>query len=435
MLLKHILPVLAVGSMVTAIAVIGNTDGSAKPKSKLTISCGSNGIERDLCVEGANTWSKKSGVQVEILSTPNDSNDRLALYQQLLSAHSADVDLYQIDVVWPGLLSNHLVDFKTALTPAEIAEHVPGTIQSNTVNDKLVALPWFMDSGVLYYRADLLKKHGQKVPTTWEDLGKVANAILTKEHSAGNKDLWGYVFQGRAYEGLTCNALEWVSSFGGGTIVEPSGKVTINNPNAVKALTLVSSWIGKSGSLSPEGVLSYSEEEARGVFQSGKAIFMRNWPYAWALLNSKDSAVGGKVAMAALPSGGSNTAKAATLGGWGLAVSKYSRSPKEAVELAKYLTGPEQQKIRAVRGSMNPTRVALYEDAEVLKSNPHLKQLKAVFMTAVPRPAGPTKNKYNRLSADFWNSVHGILSKTESAESGLKRLEERIAKYSNQNRW
>ena len=110
----------------------------------------------------------------------------------------------------------------------------------------------------------------------------------------------GYVWQGRAYEGLTCNGIEWVASFGGGTIVEPDGKISINNPQAAAALNPAKSWIG---TISPEGVLNYAEEEARGVFQSGNAVFMRNWPYAWALANAADSPVKDKVGIAVLPQG------------------------------------------------------------------------------------------------------------------------------------
>lgn len=408
---------------------------SADGPKKITISCGSNGIERDLCIEGTNAWSKQSGHPVEILSTPNDSNERLGLYQQLLSAGSADVDLYQIDVVWPGILAAHLLDLNPYMSEKEKSEHVTGALRSNIVDSKLVGLPWFMDGGVLYYRADLLKKYGQKVPQTWEELGTVAKTILEKEHKAGNTDLWGFVYQGRAYEGLTCNALEWIASYDGGTIVDDSGKVTVNNPNAVKAIGTVASWIGKKGSITPEGVLSYSEEEARGIFQSGKSIFMRNWPYAWALANSKDSAVKGKVVMTSLPSGNAGGPRAATLGGWSLGVSKYTKNPKEAVELAKFLTGFEQQKMRAIKGSFNPTRVALYSDKEVLKSNPHLKELKTVFMSAVPRPAGATKSKYNRLSAEFWNSVHAVLSQGEKAEASMQKLEAKLVKTSNGGKW
>jgi trehalose/maltose transport system substrate-binding protein len=430
--LKHTFWLLILACSVgIGVAAPAQADG---PK-KITVSCGSNGIERDLCIEGTNAWSKSSGHPVEILSTPNDSNERLGLYQQLLSAGSSDVDLFQIDVVWPGILAAHLLDLKPYMSETELAEHVPGALNSNMVDGKVVALPWFMDGGVLYYRADLLKKYGQKVPQTWDELGQVAKVVLDKEHKAGNTDLWGYVYQGRAYEGLTCNALEWISSYGGGTIVDTTGKVTINNPQAAKAIGLMASWVGKKGSITPEGVLSYSEEEARGTFQSGKSVFMRNWPYAWALLNSKDSVVKGKVVMTALPSGNVGGQRAATLGGWSLGVSKYTKHPKEAVELAKFLTGFEQQKMRAIKGSFNPTRVALYNDPEVLKANPHLKDLKQVFLSAVPRPAGATKTKYNRLSAEFWNSVHSVLSQSEKAENSLQKLEQRLSKTSNGGKW
>ncbi len=400
--------------------------------AKLTVSCGSNGVERQICQSGIDAWSKKTGVPVEIFSSPNDSNDRLALYQQLFGAKSPDIDVYQIDVVWPGILSKHLTDLSPHFSKQELGAHIAGALNNNKVDGRLVAIPWFTDGGVLYYRADLLKKYGHSAPRTWEELGKTAALVVEKERAAGNKDLWGFVYQGRAYEGLTCNALEWVASFGGGSIVEPDGKVSIHNPHAVQALDLLSSW---TGTIVPRGVLSYSEEEARGSFQSGKAVFMRNWPYAWALLNSPDSAVKDKVAMAPLPSGQAKGPRAATLGGWALAVSAYSKFPKEAADLVRYLTSAPEQKRRSIEASFNPTLTALYDDAEILKKNPHLKELKAVFLAAVPRPATKTGVKYNRLSADFWNAIHSTLSQSERAAASLKKLEERVASYSNNGKW
>src|SRR5690606_3132311 len=113
--------------------------------------------------------------------------------------------------------------------------------------------------------------------------------------------IWGFVFQGKAYEGLTCNALEWIDSFGGGAIVDAGGQITVDNPRAVQALALAGSWVGD---ISPTGVMNYDEEAARGVFQTGGAVFMRNWPYAWALAQGDDSLVRGKVGVMPLPSGG-----------------------------------------------------------------------------------------------------------------------------------
>src|SRR5690606_36031484 len=143
----------------------------------------------------------------------------------------------------------------------------------------------------------LLEEYGQKVPETWAELTEAAQIVQDGERQKGNDKMWGIVFQGKAYEGLTCNALEWIDSFGGGTIVNADGDITVNNPKAAEALTLAAAWIGK---IAPDGVLNYSEEEARGVFQSGNAVFMRHWAYAWALGNSEDSPVKGKIGVAAL---------------------------------------------------------------------------------------------------------------------------------------
>jgi len=265
----------------------------------VTISCGAVGAERQLCEEGTRLWSEKTGHDVQVVSTPNSATERLSLYQQLLAAQSGDVDVFQIDVVWPGMLANHMIDL-SEYTEGTESDHFQPLIRNNTVDGKLVAMPWFTDAGVLYYRKDLLEKYGQSVPETWEQLTTTAETVMAAEREAGQDKFWGFVWQGRAYEGLTCDALEWVASYNGGTIVNAEGDVTINNPQARKALALASEWIG---TISPQSVLNYTEEEARGVFQSGNALFMRNWPYAWSLAQSDDSPVKGKVGVVALPRG------------------------------------------------------------------------------------------------------------------------------------
>jgi trehalose/maltose transport system substrate-binding protein len=269
------------------------------------------------------------------------------------------------------------------------------------------------------------------MPRTWAELGETGKEIAAKESASTGKEMWGYVFQGRAYEGLTCNALEWFASYGL-PLLDTNGKLAIQNPKGAEVLAQFSSWIG---TVSHKGVLSDSEEEARGAFQSGKAVFMRNWPYAWALLNSKESPVHGKVVMTALPSGTVGGPRASTLGGWALAISAYSKYPKEAADLLKFLTSAEQQKIRAIKGGMNPSLKAVYEDKEVVAANPHLKELKSVFMGAVARPARQTKSKYNRFSADFWNAVHNSLSKREKPAEALQKLENKVAGYSSNGLW
>ena len=364
-------------------------------------------------------WEEATGNTVTLVPMPASTTDQFGQYRLWLAAGATDIDLYQTDVIWAPQLADHFVDLTEAAKDL-IPQHFPSIIESQTVNGKLVALPIFTDAPALYYRKDLLEKYGKQPPKTWAELTETAQMIQDAERAEGKKDLWGFVWQGSAYEGLTCNALEWVKSHGGGQIVEPDGTISINNPNAVAALEQAKSWVG---TISPEGVLAYQEEEARGVWQTGNAVFMRNWPYAYTLGNGDDSAVKGLFAVTTLPVGKEGDSSAATLGGWNVAVSKYSTKQEAAISLALYLAGPEAQKQRAIAESNLPTIMALYEDPDIAAAQPIIPQWKEVFLNAVPRPSAPTKGKYNEVSAKFWSAVHNTLSGQGSAAENLELLE------------
>ena len=277
----------------------------------ITISCGNNAADVEFCGKFAEEWGKKNGHTVKMYTPPASTTDNLALLRQQFAAKSSDLDVIMIDVVWPGVIKDHLVDLKKYSKGVE-KDHFPAIVANNTVDGKLLGMPWFTDAGLLFYRKDLLAKHGVKVPQTWDDLAAGAKKIQDAER-ATDKDFQGFVFQAKAYEGLTCDALEWVYSYGGGTIVDGKGNITINNPQAAKALDAAASWIG---TIAPQGVLNYGEEDSRGVWQNGKAAFMRNWPYAWSLGQAADSPIKDKIGVAALPAGTGPGAKKAATPGW-----------------------------------------------------------------------------------------------------------------------
>ncbi|SEJ63328.1 maltose-binding protein /trehalose-binding protein /sucrose-binding protein /palatinose-binding protein [Deinococcus reticulitermitis] len=390
----------------------------------LTFACDSVGQGYNECKKGADAWAKKTGNTVKLIQVPKETDQRLALYQQQLGAKASDVDVYMIDVVWPGLVGQHLLDLNKYVPAAEVKQHFPAIVQNNTIGGKLVGMPFFTDAGVLYYRTDLMKKYGYNAPPkTWNELATMAQKIQAGERKTNAKFV-GFVFQGKNYEGLTCDALEWISSFGGGTIVDNSGKITINNPKAVQALQAIQALIGTA---SPAAVTTYGEEEARNVWQAGNAAFMRNWPYAYAAGQAKGSPIAGKIGVAALPAGPGGK-PAATLGGWQLAVNAYSKNPKEAASLVQYLTGKEEQKRRAIEGSYNPTIAALYKDQQVLKAVPFFGSLYDVFINAVARPATVTGSKYNQVSDAFSTAVYGVLTKKSAPGPALKTLEGQLTR-------
>lgn len=398
----------------------------------ITYSCAGAGRELELCKLAASEWSKQTGNTVKVLTAPNSTTERLALYQQQFAAGASDIDVMQIDVIWPSILASHLVDLNPYISKEIKDQHFAAIIENNTVNGKFVALPLYTDAGLLFYRKDLLEKYKLAVPKTWAELGASAKTIVAAERKAGKKELWGYVFQGRAYEGLTCNALEWIVSNNGGTIVDDKGQVTIANDKASEAVDRVASWMGD---IVPEGTLNYSEEEARGVFQAGNAVFMRNWPYAWNLANEAGSAVKSKVGVAVLPKGNDGGRHAATLGGWSLAVSKYSKHQAEAAKFVAFLGNIENQRRRAIDASYNPTIVSLYKDKQILKVNPFIGDLYETFVSAVARPSRVTGSQYNRVSSEFWESVHRTLSKKTSAKDAFKQLDTKLKRLSRNGKW
>lgn len=367
-------------------------------------------------------WEERTGNDVVLVPMPASTTDQFGQYRLWLGAGNPDIDVYQTDVIWAPQLAEHFVDLTPAATEAGIIEaNFPSIIESQTVDGKLVAIPIFTDAPALYYRTDLLEKHGREVPTTWAELTETAQFIQDAERAEGNSEIWGFVWQGNAYEGLTCNALEWIKSFGGGQIVEPDGTISVNNPQAAAALEAAAGWVG---TISPEGVLAYQEEESRGVWQTGNAVFMRNWPYAYLLGQGADSAVAGKFDVAPLPMGeGEGAQSAATLGGWNVAVSRYGDNQDVAIDLVTYLGSAEAQKQRAINEGNLPTIQALYEDPEVLEANPYFERWQEVFLNAVPRPSAPTGEDYNEVSTLFFTAVHSVISGEDDAAAALEDLE------------
>jgi len=387
----------------------------------LTVAGGAVGQEKELTIKAAEMYMERNpNVTVEVLETPDLANDRLGLYLQFLEAESPEVDVYQIDVIWPGDLAEHFVDFYDYGAEEVADKHFQAIIENNTTTDgRLVAMPWFTDAGLLYYRSDLLEKYDREVPETWDELEETAQYIMEEERAAGNEDFYGYVWQGDAYEGLTCDALEWTYSNGGGQIVSPDQKITINNDKAIEIINQAAGWVG---TISPTGVTGMGEEDARSMWEAGNALFMRNWPYAYALGNQEGKPTAGNFGVSPLPAGDSGKS-AATLGGWNLGVSKYSEHPEEAAKLAMFLAGEEVQKMRAVEGSFNPTIRSLYEDEDVLEAVPFFGSLYDVFTNAVARPSTATAPQYNQVSELFFQAVHSVLTGESDAQTAIEYLE------------
>jgi trehalose/maltose transport system substrate-binding protein len=388
--------------------------------AKVTVAAGSVGAELDQARGTADAYMEMCpNVTVEVIEMPDSSTERLALYLQTWEAQSGDIDVFQVDVIWPAIIAPHVVDFNEYLTEDEIGQYFADMITGQTVDGKLVAIPWFSDAAGLYARTDLLEEYGIEIPTTWDELTVAAEAVQEAHRAVtGNDDFYGYVWQGNDYEGLTCDAHEWLVSETGDSFIRADGTVNVTDPAWIAALERAAGWVG---TISPEGVTTYQEEDARNVFQAGNAAFMRNWPYAYNLGNGEDSAVVDMFEWVPLPAGENRVG--ACLGGWQIAVSKYSNNVDAAVAYAKFMTSADQMKERALSAQGNPpTMPAIYEDPDLM-DDPLMSRLGPILGTAYPRPSVATGARYNEASALFSSAVHSVLTGDATATDAMAELE------------
>jgi len=367
-------------------------------------------------------FTNETGIRVELLPAPENAVEQLEVWRKMLDSHAAVPDVYAVDVIWPAILGDQFLDLKPYIPAQEIADHFPESITNFTVNGRLVALPYDLDTGLLYYRTDLLRKYGYNAPPkTWEELEKAAAHIQAAERAQGQKNLWGFVWQGAASEALTCNALEWQESEGGGTIIE-NGAVTVNNPQTVRAWKRAASW---PGSISPPGVVAYKEWDALNLWKAGQAVFMRNWSNAYIVGSEKDSPVRGKFAMCPLPKGRAGIS--GTLGGNGYAVSLYSLHPREAAQLVRFLCGREEQ-LRRSQNPVEPSTIPdLYSNPSVLAANPYFSDVLRVYQQGITlRPSSATGKTYPDVSRAYFEAVHAVLTHRKTAETAAAELERKL---------
>lgn len=293
-------------------------------------------------------------------------------------------DVMMLDVIWVPEFARAgwLLDLTPWLDSRELDAHFPAAAQAARWNDRVWALPWNFNVGLLYYRADLLARHGLGPPRTDADLEAAVRRIQAAE---GDPKLDGFVWQGKQYEGLTCNALEalWAN---GTELLGSNDQVFPDAARAERALARLRGWIDRR--VSPAWVSAADEELTRRAFGDGRAIFLRNWFYAMDLFEDPGSPVRGKVGIAMLPQALAGVASPGSTGGSLLGVSRATRHPQAAVALARFLASDEAQRVLA-GGSVLPTRMALYHDPALVTKRPHMPRFHDIALAARPRPVTP----------------------------------------------
>jgi multiple sugar transport system substrate-binding protein len=346
-------------------------------------------------------------IRVDIRATPDAGDQRRQLYVQWLNARASEPDVLQLDVIWtPEFAAAGWIAPLDRFGPPT-ADFFPAAVAAHRWGGALFALPWFVDVGMLYRRTDL----APRVPRDLHDLMQLARGGRLRGSIP-----FGLVWQGARYEGLVTTFVEHLGAFGG-AILDGEGRVVVDSEEAVRALTFMRDAIHADGVV-PPAVLTWQEEQTRLAFQNGDAVFMRNWPYAYALLQDQSqSSVAGRVAVSVMP-GAEGGGPGAALGGSALAINAHSDQPDAAYRLIEYLLQPEQMLERARVAGQYPPRPALYETDELAAALPIAPaDALAVIEHAIPRPVTPV---YNQLSEMLQVSLHRALTLQQTPRDALR---------------
>lgn len=345
------------------------------------------------------------GVKVVQEVGPHSSTEFHDLVTQKLRNRDPEMDVFFMDVIWPAefAAAGWALPLDSFFSAEQRKAFLDAPIRANSYDGRIYGVPVFVDAGMLYYRKDLLEKYHLQPPRTWPELVRQAKSILARER---DPYLTGYSAQFKQYEGLICNLMEFVLSNGATLWNERTLQSTLEDAKAKEAVRFVRDQI--VGAISIRGILAYQEPESLALFTQGKAIFHRNWPYAWQVANDpKQSKVAGKVGIVPLPAfpGGKS---AATLGGWQLGISRFSRNPQLAWQFVEYMTSSEIQKRIVLSTGRAPARKALFRDPEILQRYPQFETQYETLALAAPRPRTPVYLPLSNILQRYFSSAISI---------------------------
>ena len=350
-------------------------------------------------------------IKLEMVEGPNATNLIEDLYTSSFLLGGSPYDLVYMDVVWlpKFAAAGWLMDLSDRVTDAELSDFLDADVAGSRYQDGLYRLPVRSDAGMLYYRTDILEKLGAPPPETFQELVDLSKAA--QEQDLAN---WGYLWQGKQYEGLSAMFVEVLEGYGGFWVNPETLDVGLDAPEAIEAVQFLKDTITQG--ISPPGVTTYQEDEARRLFQSGGAVFMRNWPYAYRLGNEPDSSVRGKFNIKPMVHA-PGFASGACLGGWGLGIATSSKHPDAAWRLIQYIASEAAQRKFVLESGYVPSRKALFTDPQIVEKFNFYPDLYKVLQTAVLRP--PIA-QYAQASDILQRYLSAALTGRNSPEDAMK---------------
>ena len=363
-------------------------------------------------------------IQVSLREMPADSGQHFDQLNTEFQSGEINIDVIGGDVIWPAQFAaqGFIADLSDRFSESEQSEFLPATIEANTYQGRIYGVPWYTDAGMLYYRSDLLEESGfSEPPRTWDELKDQARTV---QQDSGTR--YGFVFQGANYEGGVVNGLEYIWT-SGGEVLRGDDEVVIDSSETRQGLEIERSMIDDG--IAPEGVSQYKEQEVGTIFLGGDAVFMRNVPRFFALADDPDesSISPEQIGVAALPVAEEGLQSYSALGGWNFFLNANSGNADAAYEFVRFMSAPEQQKYRAINGTVLPTRQELYEDEELLAEVRVAELGQEAIQNTRPRPVSPFYSDMSlRMAEQFNTSLNGEVAPEEATQTLQEELEQII---------
>ncbi|MEP6515937.1 ABC transporter substrate-binding protein [Microcoleus vaginatus] len=354
---------------------------------------------------------KNPDIRINLIEGPFDTNLIENLYTSAFLLGESPYDIINMDIVWvPKFAAAGWVsDLTDRIPPEQLSKFIQGNVEGGRYRGKLYRIPHASDAGMLYYRKDILEQAKIPAPKTFEEMVKISQNLQKQ-----GKATWGYLWQGKQYEGVSAMFVEVLSGFGGFWANPQTFEVGLDKPEAIKAVEFLKNTIASG--ISPPGVTTYGEEETRLLFQNGRSLFLRNWPYVWKLANAEASNVRGKIAIEPMLSSTGQTG-GSCLGGWGWGIAKTSKHPEQAWKAIQYLTSEETQRKFILETGLIPSYKSLFTNKEIVAKYPHYPQL----LKVVERPAlRPPLAQYAQASDILQRYLSSAFTGRMSAEQAMK---------------
>jgi trehalose/maltose transport system substrate-binding protein len=379
-------------------------------------------------------FTRETGIRVNDLPTPEDTGSKLNLAMELLRRGAPSPDLYGVDTIWTGTMGEYLIDLQPYFG-SEISSEDPALIESYKIQGKVVAMPnQPLGVQVLVYRTDLLAKYGYKTPPrTWDELEKMAFRIQAGERAKGKKDFWGFVWAGAIAtdsEQLAMEGLEWQAAEGGGHIIEPDGKISVNNPNVIRSWERAAHWVGW---ISPPSVVSYTATDAENKFWiSGEAAFLLSHAIVYERF-AADKPFRDQGGVTSVPAG--KSARVATIGGYALGISRFSAHRTEAVKFIQFLLH-KQAEFRATHADKSSRKVEYFEVPPIIREiYPWwYKSGGSGGSEIVARPSAVAGSNYQAVSKAYTHALHTVLTRESTAPAAAAVLEKELVQVMGNDR-